>query len=454
MDLIPVSKSAEKSPLPLGRDTSGIALFMVISAVGVLAILVTEFTYIAQISQAIAFGGLDQAKAHYLAKSGFKLSLLRLKAYQQAQSFLGKSGDGGGIPGIPKALINKIWNFPFYYPIPTNLPGIGGTEKEAIEKFQKSSALEGSFSATIISESSKYNLNSILKGYTGYDEDGKKKDDGGNGGGGVGDKKDEGGENKDGKNNTASPPPSFDPNEARNGLYNYIGTLITQESEEDSDFATNFRDLKLDDLVDNLIAWADRTYDRRTSNSHDKVQIRRAPFSSLSELHMIPNLDDDLYQFLAPHFTASLTPGVNVNTAPEELFRALIPQIRKEEAKELIKYRDNEEADNQFKNADDFYSYLSKNIAAFKGNAAAIDALKDNLAKRRLRIVTDEKQFKITVQAKVNSAQRTIEAWVILGNEKKLNDDKQKENQPPPLTPPVQQNQNPSGIRVTYMRIY
>ena len=98
------------SPVPnkkIGQDSSGIALFMVIAAVSVLAILVSEFTYISQISQMIAYGALDQAKAHYMAKSALKLSLLRLKAYQFAKNKF--SGPSAAAMGIPNSLIEQIW---------------------------------------------------------------------------------------------------------------------------------------------------------------------------------------------------------------------------------------------------------------------------------------------------------------------------------------------------------
>ena len=59
--------------------------------------------YIAQVNETLAFDGRDQLKAHYLAKSGFKLSLLRLKAYQQvkayAETMAGGAGAAGGVPG-------------------------------------------------------------------------------------------------------------------------------------------------------------------------------------------------------------------------------------------------------------------------------------------------------------------------------------------------------------------
>jgi hypothetical protein len=79
------TQNSDSSAAKILGNNRGIAIFMVIASVAALAMLVSEFVYIAQISQSIAFSGLDQTKAHYLAKSGLKLSLLRLKAYQIAQ---------------------------------------------------------------------------------------------------------------------------------------------------------------------------------------------------------------------------------------------------------------------------------------------------------------------------------------------------------------------------------
>lgn len=436
MDLTPVSKhqnkanlSAQKVALPVGRDQSGIALFMVLSSVAMLAILVSEFTYISQIGQMIAFGGMDQTKAHYIAKGAFKLSLLRLKAYQKANSYLSSLGAAG--PKISRNLLNKIWSFPVFYPLPTNIPGMSAVEKGMIEKFQKESDLDGRYSALIESESSKYNLNLLLPGFAPLPSGTPSAVPSGQ--------------------PSPDPPPSYTPEGARKSLYDYMGTVLKQKIESDDDFALTYRDLKLEDLTDQIYGWVDRRYESRTGQgSRDRMAVKRAPIYSVGELHMLPAFDDELFKLFTPHFSASGPAGININSMKSDILRALVPQMTKDEAEAFFKFRDSEERENQFATQDDFFKYLLEKVAAFKGNQSALDNLRKEHAARGIFFVTEETEFKITVQSQVNSATRTIEAWVSLT-----------EPAPTPSTLPGQPQQqgtsttaqqlNEAGIRVNYM---
>ncbi len=438
-----------------GRD--GVALFMVLAAVSMLAILVTEFTYTAQVNQKIAYDGLDQLKAHYLAKTGLKLSLLRLKAYQNVKNAVAGASGGGAVPGLNRQLVEKIWSFPFFYPIPTNLPGMTLTERDLITKFQNSSGLDGKFSALIESESSKHNLNSIVPRVQAWaaaspsPSPSARSTAASSGSGGAG-----------APNPNPNPSPSIDPEEARKSLSEYLYQLVAQKAEGDTEFAAEYRDFKPDELIDALAGWSDVTYERRNQASRDAVPLKRAPFYSLSELHMISGMDDTLYDLFAPNLTVSMTGGVNVNTVKKEALHALVPQMNADELAEFFKFRDNEEQDNTFKDADAFFKYLTK-VSSFRGSEAEVQKFRESLDKRGIRIITDESQFKITVQASVNQSTRTIEAWVTLSTPKKSGP-----------TPPVgggagspagglpsatgtssmtSPSRPDTGLRITYMRI-
>lgn len=402
---------------------------MVIATMSLLSILVTEFTYIAQINQKIAFDSLDQVKAQYLAKSGFKLSLLRLKAYLSIKG-LASGGESGGLgAALPKGMLDQIWSFPFFYPIPTELPGMSRMEKESIEKFQDSSGLEGRFSAVIEAESGKYNLNLILAPYVQRVPPSPPAPPP---------------PGQPAPAPSATPAPIFDPEAARKSLADYMYGILKGKFESDQEFAEEYRDTRIDDLVDSIAAWADRGYQRVGGGMRDEMTLKRAPFYSLEELHMVPGFDDALFDLFAPNFTASPTPGLNVNVMRAETFKALVPGLTEEEVKEFFKYRDDPEEDHLFKDEAAFFGYLQP-LTPFRNSEEEIARFKEDLKRRNIRIVTDETDFKITVKAQVNQSTRLLEAWVVVGRKKQL--------QTSPNQPSTAPAAPGSGIRLTFMRI-
>ncbi len=453
MDLIQAPKPTDGRP---EQPQGGVALFMVIASMSILSVLVTEFTYIASMNQTVAFDGLDQLKAHYLAKSGLKLSLLRLKAYQQVKGAMNALGGGGGNNGgaggagggIPKSVLDKIWSFPFFYPIPLDLPGLSVAQKDAIGKFDKTSGFDGSFQAVIESESSKLNLNSMFAQFAAPAPSASPS-------------------------TTPPPPPpgqapqqptpspsapTFDPEQARQNLREYFAQILNSKFESDPDFAEEYRDFKLDDFMDNLFAFTDRTYERKTTPPNDALPIKGAPLNSVSELRMIPGIDDKLFDLFSAALTVSTTPGININTMKEPTLKALIPGLKPEEIEEFFKFRDDETEDHTFKNADEFFSYLSTKTEAYSKGNQSVDKLKQDFAKRGIRLVLDESEFKVTVKAKVNQATRLIEAWVTLMDNKKAGDNKNQNQNQPPVQNQVQgtalgnTGRPDPGLRITFMR--
>jgi len=424
------------SQRPSKKD-SGVALFMVVAAMSLLTVLVTEFTYIAQVNSKMAFNSIDQVKAHALAKSGIKLSLLRLKAYQTLKGLSGSSPDSGGL--VPKGLLEKVWSFPFFYPIPVEVPGLTPAEKDQIKEFTKNSGFEGKFSALIESESSKYNLNSLLAPFAVQASPSPSPSPTAAPSPGT----------------SPSPAPTFSPEAAQKSLADYIMQILSNRMESDDAFASEYRDFRMDELIDNLIQWVEPTYQRRSA-APSTYKPKGGPFYALSELRMVEMIDDELFDVLAPHFTVSATPGINVNTIKDLTLRALVPGMIPEEVTEFFKFRDSTEADNSFKAAEDFFKYLQGNVAAFRNSDTEVQKFKDSLSARNIRIVTDESHFKITVKAEVNQSSRLIEAWVILKDPKSnpANPGGATGTVPPapPTTPDGEPAPPDAGLRITSMR--
>ena len=429
------------------KKESGVALFMVIAAMAVLSLLVSEFTYVAQVNHKVAVEGLDQLKAHYLAKSGFKLSLLRLKAYKNVKGFLGDSKNNPGISAIasaiPKQLIDQIWSFPIVYPFPTNLPGLSPGDRDRIQKFLDESGLDGQFSALIQSESYRFNLNGLLAAYSVKKPDPQPTQ-------------------TPSPAPTATPSPAatttpFSPEEARKSLSEFLAGLFNKKLESDESFAYEYRDFNFEDLVDQMIAWVDGSYEQRYPVSDHPIKMKKGPLYSLSELHMLPLMDDRLFNLFTPSLTASPTPGINVNTIDQATLRAIFPNLTDEEVNEFFKYRDDPEKDNHFKKPDDFYSYILKNMSTLRGDEKELDRLKQDLEKRGIRFITDESEFKITITAQANKARKVLEAWVRLEDKVTTGGNTQPSSsgQPSPsgvIGPGRADVEADSGIKVHFLR--
>ncbi len=433
----------------LTGNKRGIALFMVLSAMSILSILVTEFSYVSQLNSRIAYNSLDQIKALYLAKSALKLSLLRLKAYQNLKGALG-GGGGVGAQAVPKQILEQIWSFPLIYPIPVDLPGLSPAQKEAIRKFQKETELEGNFSALIQSESSRYNLNTLLPPLAAASPQPSPSAT-------PAPSASPSASPRASANPAPTPGPggettAFNAETARKSLADYLWKILDQKFQADPDFATEYRDFKLEDLMENIIGWVDRTYEPKETGVKKEIKRKRAPFYSMSELHLIHPMDDALFNLFSPSLTASPTGGINVNTLQEASLNALVPQMTKEEVKEFFKFRDSQEADNQFKTDTDFFNYLQDKVSSFHKDPNEIKKFKDELSSRGIKLLTEENHFKISIQAKVNQSTKRLEAWVTLTEAQSK---PSPGASPVPAAPPVLgvTQKNDPGLKITFLKI-
>ncbi len=373
---------------------------MVHSAIGNLAVLVTEFTYVAQVNQRLAYNRLDEISAFYTAKSALKLSLLRLKAYKQV---LGAIGSNPSISGmVPPQLIEQIWRFPFVYPLPTELPGLTSGDKTSIEKFQAASGIAGTFSAEIASESSKFNINLILESFHKVQPPQQQPNQPNQG--------------QPNQPNQAQPQtPVFNPETARRNLVQIFSNILQSKVQADEDFAAEYRDFRIEDLTENIIAWADPTYESRSNFREFEKQRKGAPFYSLTELHMIPPMDERLYDLFSRSITANLSNSININTLEDQMLKALVPEMTDEERKKFFEFRDDPIKGKRFTKGDEFFDYLGREVAYFVGGGTtALQNYKNELSQRNIRLITDETEFRITVRAQVNRATKVLEAWVSL----------------------------------------
>ncbi|MBI3534988.1 MAG: hypothetical protein HY072_05835, partial [Deltaproteobacteria bacterium] len=119
-----------------------------------------------------------------------------------------------------------------------------------------------------------------------------------------------------------------------------------------------------------------------------------------------------------------------------------VSQMTKDEITAFFKFRDSQETDNQFKTEQDFFNYLQEKVSAFHKDQNEVKKFKDELAHKNISMITDEVNYKITVQAKVNQTSRLLEAWVTL-----MDNNTQKS----PVAGAVEEND--PGLKITFLKI-
>lgn len=372
----------------------GIALFMVISALALLSILIAELTYSTQVNSRLAYNNIDNMKAYYIAKAGMKLSLLRLAAYKQIKKFIDDPNNPAG-KAVGKDIIEKIWNFPFMYPIPIPKEATI-TQGDEIKKFTKESSMKGSYIANITSESNKMNLNNLFIKEV---EDTSKNQNTGTGGANTTPK----------QPTSAAQTKQMIPVDIQPIFESAITTAIENKKREDKDFYDTYRNVEGKDVLDAIMAYLFKDKPNSNLPGFKQINPKEAPFYSLTELHLIPGIDDEIYNILESIFTVYSTPGININTADKQLFIALFPQATPDDIDAIMKRRDDPETGKPWDNADDFWKTVSDTSLG-----KYVDTLKEQLKKANIGFITSELNFKISVQATHGLSTKRLEAYVIM----------------------------------------
>lgn len=432
------------------KKPAGIALFMMMSALAVLSVVVAELVYSIHMHSRLAYNYVDGLKAYYSAKGGYKLGLLRLVLYKQVKDYMGKEQNKAIAGVVGDALIEKVWNMPFVYPVPIGEDATMA-QKDAIKAFEKESNVEGSYMVTLSSEGGRINLNNLLVTVptpepTPTPSPAARTTRG------------------------AAPAPAPTPSasapaevEFQPVVMQTLDRLLQSRKESDRDFAEVYRDVTGSDILTALMYYMkpDPRQPPPRPNLPDWGEFtpKNGPLYSLSEIHLIKGIDDTLFNLIEPSFTVFSTPGINVNTATKMTIWSLVPEMSDEDINNVMKARDDPEEGKPFESADKFWEAIGRTSAASR-----VEAAKERLTKAGLRIITTEESFKIVSSAKVGLSTRTIEAQVLMGRQNPQAQGQGQGQQPAQpqqgQNPQAQQGaQNPSasrngGINLVYWRLY
>ncbi|WP_374028854.1 general secretion pathway protein GspK [Bdellovibrio bacteriovorus] len=330
------------------NNNRGIALMVATAAIMLIMYFAMEVSYDSNVEYLVNSQGLNRVKAYYAAKSGMQLSLLRIKIYQQAQSKLGSTL--GNSP-----LLDEIWKFPFAWPLP--IPDeLSAIDKDNFQKAVKDSTMDASYIITIEDEGSKIDLNDL---------------------------------------NSPS-------KVLRDATKNQLLNIFIQQIKDNEDFAKKYANERFEELVNSIADWMS---DKRTSlNGGDKrarynemnqlAQVDYYPpnrsFRTLAELHMVPGMNDDFYELLAPRITIYGMKGINPNLASKDVLKSLDPAMTDEAVSEIIKRREDQNEGGPFKcdangGSQDFWNFVTSRGVRLQGDPNLIPMVCDTVMSFKIR---------------------------------------------------------------------
>lgn len=292
----------------------GVALLMAMASLIMMTFIAVEVQYGTQVEALSANQAINRLKAYYSAKAGIELSLYRIMMYKKA------SGQFGKMLGQQSQLLDKIWQLPLSWPLP--IPNdMTKANKDTFDKVVKESSFDGKYVTTIESEESKIDVNDLGSKSKVIADAAKAK----------------------------------------------ILNIFTQKIKNDEVFKEKYETFNFENLINNMIDWIDEDTvgvlggEERSLYTENKETDKippNQPFKTIQEIHLVADMEDAIYDVIAPLLTVYGSSAVNINQASKEVLRSLDPEMTEEMADKIIERRGNENLGGPFKSAEDFYSFL------------------------------------------------------------------------------------------------
>ena len=314
----------KKSLLFSKNRQKGMALIMVLSTIVFIILIVQETVFDTQIEYRSAVSELNSLIAYHAAKSGMEVNILRVKAYTKIMNNYGKN-----VKPFQSA-VDLIWRFPLQWPPP--IPDSANSrQKEDLIKMKGDSFMNSGFITFIEPENSRIDINDL-----------------------------------------ASPIPPLREWTALT-LFRLIDFLHRKNKAQ----VEEIQEADILRIIDNIRDWVDPDSRIGTSTLSEPAGNANQSFTSLEELRQVEGVSDKLYAMLKPFITIYGEKGLNINTAPATLIKALHSSFPIELAEEIVTLRSTqsilftEESFRQFLNEKGFYDLVQDLLPPKKGSQDA-----------------------------------------------------------------------------------
>ncbi|GEM_PF-1469829 len=325
-----------KATLKRARE-KGAALITVLVALMIITLMLFEFQYQSMIERKLAYNDLNQTQAYYLAKSGVHMALLRLTLYGKLMGNAQLKAQTKAIGDIGP-LLEQIWQLPLpsFPPSKAIVGELAKADRDAAEKVLKQTQIvDGQYSHSIVSESSKINLNSLIVPKQNLNE----------------------------RPSFQNPPTRPDQFSAQL-LFNLLEGFLR---ESDNPYQ-EYPNLRPEEQVMDVMDWVNPGDNRFYGGAKDvfyeqqdpPYKAKRNKFYSVEELRMVRGIDDHLFTKLRPYVTVySEGSKINLNTAAKTLYKIIYTDFTEDDLDRIIKRRDEIGG---WPNETDFVNFVEKDL--------------------------------------------------------------------------------------------
>lgn len=366
----------------LFKDSSGMAIIMVTTAVAILSFILADFTFETKLNKIRVENQVDRFQAKLNAEAGIKFALAKLLIYKEAWNTL---EDNESLKKtISPSDAEKVVTQPFVYPIP--LPKRANIiQKNAVAEFEKNNLLKGGLSVVMMPITGFLNPNNlkvVKDDDAEEDEDDRSSRD----------------EDEDGTN---LKPYQF----MEKTFIETLQDVFKSKIESDEQFAFKYSNTNIEQLVKELKYYVNnpRDYNEPEKADIEKIYVEKdikpkhAALESIDELYMLAGWDDELVNLLKDRMSVHQVSVINVNEMTLNQLKVLFPTMTPFQLEEFFKYRDGDTEQGTepqpFKDSDGFRKYLTSELGAIETDK--FDKRISEFSKAGINIGVAGKLFKV-----------------------------------------------------------
>lgn len=385
------------------KNESGMAIIMVTTAVAILTLVLTEFTFETKLNKIRVENQVDRYQAKLNAEAGLKFALAKLRIYKEAWNTL---EDNDSLKEtVSPSDAESVVTQPFVYPIPLP-PSANIIQKTALEDFEKENLLRGELVISMSPVTGFLNPNSlkvIKKDNTSNQDQNQDQD-----------------QDQDDENQSNLSPEAF----MEKTFTETFQEIFKEKIENDEDFAIKYSNINIDLLVKELKYYVNnpKDYDEPEKADIEKIysqadrKPKHAALESIDELYSLEGWDDTIVNLIKDRLSVHQVSVININEITQNQLKTFFPALTDFQLESFFKRRDGDtetETDPKpFKDEAEFKKYLTEELGAVE--ASDYDKRVAEFKKSSITLGVAGKLFKVISKGTFGRSHYQLTAFIDL----------------------------------------